>query len=186
MDSTSTTLLDRLRGPDARAAWDHFARLYAPLLLTWAKAWGLHDADAADLAQEVLVKVMAQFPRYARRPGESFRGWLFQLAKNACADFRAARATRPLPGAKGLSDVPAPEPSADDYRAHLARAALAVVRADFAEATWAAFTGLVLEGKPVAEVAAALNLTPNAVFLARHRVLTRLRAELAQLAELLD
>jgi DNA-directed RNA polymerase specialized sigma24 family protein len=74
MDSTSTTLLNELRGPDARAAWDRFARLYAPLLLTWAMAWGLHDADAADCAQEVLVKVMAQFPRYERRPGAPFRG----------------------------------------------------------------------------------------------------------------
>jgi len=186
MDSTSTTLLDRLRGPDARAAWDRFARLYAPLLLTWAKAWGLHDADAADCAQEVLVKVMAQFPRYERRPGAPFRGWLFALAKNACADFRAARATRPLPGPNGLSDVPAPEPSADDYRAQLVRAALAAVRADFAVPTWAAFTGVMLEGKSVAEVTAALNLSPNAVYLARHRVLTRLRAELATLDGLID
>lgn len=178
MDSTSTTLLDRLRGPDARAAWDRFARVYAPLLLAWAKAWGLHDADAADLAQEVLVKVMAQFPRYDPRAGAPFRGWLFAVAKNACADFRAARATRPLPGANGLSDVPAPEPSADDYRAHVVRAALAAIRSDFAEPTWAAFAGLMLDGRPAAEVAAALNTSPNAVYLARHRVLTRLRAEL--------
>jgi RNA polymerase sigma-70 factor (ECF subfamily) len=183
MQATSLTLLDRLRRPDQTEAWNRFAQLYTPLLIVWAKGLGLQDADAADLAQDVLLKVMRQLPVYQRKPGETFRGWLFTIAKNECADFRRRRATRPLPGADGLSGVAEStgELSEADYRAHLVHRALELIRPDFTAETWAAFAGLMLEARPAAEVAAAAGLTPNAVYLARHRVLTRLREELGDL-----
>ena len=186
MQSTSITLLERLRQPGQAEAWNRFAQLYTPLLLTWAKGLGLHDADAADLTQDVLIKVMRLVPAYQRKPGETFRGWLFTVAKNECADFRRRRATRPLPGAAGLSDVAigaSSEGSADDYRIRLVHRALELIRPDFNDATWAAFTGLMLEGRAAPDVAAGLKLSVNVVYLARHRVLTRLREELGELLE---
>ncbi|MBN9119214.1 MAG: sigma-70 family RNA polymerase sigma factor [Planctomycetes bacterium] len=180
MQATSLTLLDRLRQPNPTEAWNQFAQLYTPLLIVWAKGLGLQDADAADLAQDVLLKVMRVLPTYQRKPGEMFRGWLFAVARNEAADFRRRRATRPLPGPDGLSGAAenAPEVSDADYRAHLVHRALELIRPDFGAETWAAFAGLMLENRPAAEVAAATGLTPNAVYLARHRVLTRLREEL--------
>ena len=55
MDSTSVTLLHRLRQPANQAAWQQFVQLYTPLLFYWARKSGLADADAADLVQELLV-----------------------------------------------------------------------------------------------------------------------------------
>ncbi len=69
------------------------------------EAPGLQDADAADLAQEVLVKLMDALPRYTRDTGQSFRGWLYRVTANQCREFRRRVATRALPGADGLSDV---------------------------------------------------------------------------------
>lgn len=183
MHATSLTLLDRLRQPDPSEAWNRFAHLYTPLLILWAKGQGMQEADAADLAQDVLLKVMRVFPAYQRKPGESFRGWLFAVARNECRDFRRRRATRPLPGAAGLSDVieDVPDVSDADYRAHLVHRALELLRPGFSAATWAAFAGLMLEGRAAAEVATATGLTVNAVYMARHHVLTRLRKELADL-----
>lgn len=101
--STSLTLLDQLRAPNADAAWTKFERLYAPLLASWARRHGFHETDAADLAQEVLVKLTKQLPAYERQPGGSFRGWLYRITANTARDLRRNRATRALPTGDGWS-----------------------------------------------------------------------------------
>jgi RNA polymerase sigma-70 factor (ECF subfamily) len=181
MSTTSLTLLDRLRRPDEADAWNRFARLYAPLLVRWAQLQGLHSADAEDLAQIVLVKLLRLLPAYERRDGQTFRGWLFTICRNECRDFRTRRATGPLPGSDGLATVarsPSDDAEETEYRQLLVHRALELIRGDFSALTWDAFTRFVLEGAPAPDVARALGITPNAVYLARNRVLTRLREEL--------
>jgi RNA polymerase sigma-70 factor (ECF subfamily) len=187
MPTTSLTLLDRLRQPGHADAWDRFVRLYTPLLLHWAQRQGLHLADAEDLTQAVLVKVIRLLPSYERRNSQTFRGWLFTICRNECRDFRTRRATRPLPSAEGL-DVAVAPPRADDpdeaeYSRRVVVRALELVRADFTPDVWAAFTGFAFDGRPAAEVAYALNTTANAVYQARYRVLRRLRDELGGLLD---
>lgn len=187
MPTTSLTLLHRLRQPGQTEAWDRFVRLYAPLLVRWAQVQGFHAADTEDLTQSVLLKLLRLLPTYERRDGQAFRGWLFTVCRNECRDFRGRRATRPLPGSDGLADVAGPddpgEPDAVGYRRQLVHRALDVIRTDFTPATWDAFARFVLDGQPAASVAAALGTTTNAVYLARNRVLTRLREELAGLLD---
>ena len=66
-----------------------------------------------------------------------------------------------------------------EYRQHLTNRALRLMQADFQPATWQAFWEQVVVGRPAADVAAELGLTPGAVYAARFRVLDRLRRELA-------
>jgi RNA polymerase sigma factor (sigma-70 family) len=180
--STSLTLLERLRLRDHSDAWSRFVQLYTPLLQKWAKQQGLQEADAADLTQEVLVKLMDELPHYTRGEGQSFRGWLYRVTANQCRDFRRRVATRALPNADGLSDVDEdPQPSdfeEVDYRRSLVNRALELIRAEFKDQTWTAFEQLMIEGRSAADIARDLNTTENAVYLARHRVLTRLRREI--------
>jgi RNA polymerase sigma-70 factor, ECF subfamily len=187
MLTTSPTLLNWLRQTSQPEAWARFNHLYTPLLLAWARRQGFQEADAQDLVQEVLVKLVRELPTYERGEGQSFRGWLFRLTVNQCRDFRRRKATRALPGADGLSGVSADDPVSEleetEYRRLLARRGLEVIRADFSETTFTAFTRVMVEGRSPADVAAELNLSVNAVFLARHRVLTRLRQELDGLLE---
>jgi RNA polymerase sigma-70 factor (ECF subfamily) len=187
MFPTSLTLLDRLRESNQPEAWERFVRLYTPLLLVWARRQGFQETDAEDVVQEVLVKLVRVLPEYQRGEGQSFRSWLFRLTVNQCRDFRRRKATRALPGAGGLSDVRDDSPVAEldeaEYRRLLVRRGMELIRADFGEATWTAFTRVMVEGRGVAEVAAELHITENAVFLARHRVLSRLRQELDGLLE---
>jgi RNA polymerase sigma-70 factor (ECF subfamily) len=175
--ATSLTLLERLRTPDRADAWERFVRLYTPVLHAWARKQGFQTADAADLAQEVLVKLVAELPRYARGAGQSFRGWLFRVTANVCCDFRRRRATRPLPAAAGLSGV-AEEPvefGEAEYRKALVDRGLVAIRGLFEPATWAAFEGLMVHARKAADVAAELGLSRNAVYIAQSRVLARLR-----------
>jgi RNA polymerase sigma-70 factor (ECF subfamily) len=180
--ATSLTLLERLRAPGETDAWNRFARLYAPLLHAWARQQGLQEADAADLTQEVLVKLMAELPRYTRREGDSFRGWLYRVTANQCRDFRRRVATRAMPGAGGLSAVQEDSPLSEfvevEYRRTVVNRALELIRPEFSERTWTAFTQLLIENRSAGEIARDLGVSENAVYLARHRVLTRLRREI--------
>ena len=187
MPTTSLTLLDRLKRPGQPDAWDRFVRLYAPLLLHWSRLQGFHDTDAEDLTQTVLVKLIRLLPGYERRDGQNFRGWLFTICRNECRDFRTRRGTRALPGADGLLTVTAAPrtnaPEEAEYHRMLVHRALELVRPDFTPATWTAFTRFAIDGRSAPEVARELEITPNAVYLARNRVLTRVREELAGLLD---
>jgi RNA polymerase sigma-70 factor (ECF subfamily) len=61
--------------------------------------------------------------------------------------------------------------------------AIELMQADFQPATWKAFWEFVVNGRPAADIARELDLTPNAIYLARGRVLQRLRQELDGLLE---
>ena len=179
---TSLTLLVQLQQRTQPDAWSRFVRLYTPLLRAWAKKQGLRDADADDLTQEVLVKLVDELPRYQREAGQSFRGWLYRVTANRCADFRRRVATRPLPSADGLSAVDTEPPLSDfeevEYRRAVVNRGLELIREEFNERTWAVFSRLMIQGVPATEVAREAGVTENAVYLARHRVLTRLRREI--------
>jgi RNA polymerase sigma-70 factor (ECF subfamily) len=183
---TSLTLLEQVRTPGRADAWNRFVQLYTPLLRGWAKRNGFQDADAADLAQEVLVKLIAELPKYRKGDGQSFRGWLYRVTANQCRDFRRRVATRALPGANGLSNVPdaaLSEFEEGEYRRAVVNRALALIRGEFGAQTWTAFAGLMIEHRPAEDVARGLGVSENAVYLARHRVLTRLRREIDGLLE---
>ena len=73
MDTTSVSLLERLRQPADQQAWERFVRLYTPLLYHWARRLGLSSEDAADLVQDVLARLVAQLPQFTYDPGKRFR-----------------------------------------------------------------------------------------------------------------
>jgi RNA polymerase sigma-70 factor, ECF subfamily len=176
---TSLTLLDRLRQQDQPGAWARFVQLYTPLLRDWAKRQGFQEADVDDLTHEVFLKLMTELPHYTRTEGGSFRGWLFRVTANVCRNFRRRKATRPLPPAKGLSGADAEPPPIEfeesEYRKALVGSGLAAIKDEFEEKTWTAFEQLMIQNRETAEVVAALGMTKNAVYIAKSRIITRLR-----------
>ena len=186
MTTTPASLLEQLRGPVDQAAWTRFVRLYTPLLWAWARRLGLDPADAADLVQDVFVVLVKKLPDFRYDRDKSFRAWLRTVAVNRWRDLRRRR---PLPTAPAGAVVD--QAAADDgdfldeyeYRRRLAARALQLVRGDFEPATWKAFWECTVAGRPVAAVATELGLTANAVYLAKGRVLRRLREELDGLVD---
>src|SRR5436305_10983645 len=81
MESTSSSLLLRLRRPGEQAAWKRFIDLYTPLLHSWACRAALPAQDAADLVQDVFVALVQKLPQFQYQPGKgSFRAWLRPVA----------------------------------------------------------------------------------------------------------
>lgn len=188
MDKTPVSLLERLRQPGEQRAWERFVELYTPLIYHWARRVGLQDQDAADLVQDVLSTAVQKLPQFAYDPGKSFRGWLRAVTLNRWRDNQKVRGKQPLAGDQAaLAAAQSPE-NADafwevEYRQQLVGRALDVMRAEFQPATWQACWQFVVEGKSAAQVAIELGITENAVYLAKGRVLRRLREEMAGLID---
>jgi RNA polymerase sigma-70 factor (ECF subfamily) len=187
VDTTSHSLLERLKLPEDQKAWARFVDLYTPLLFAWARQVGLQGPDAADLVQEVFVLLLQKMPAFTYDRHKGFRSWLRTVTLNRWRDQCRRRAVRP----RELTGGPPPDVAAVaeasfgevEYRQQLVARALELMQAEFQPTTWKACWELVVRGRPAAEVAAELGISENAVHLAKGRVLRRLRKELAGLLD---
>ncbi|HNQ22392.1 MAG TPA: sigma-70 family RNA polymerase sigma factor [Phycisphaerae bacterium] len=178
MNTTRLSLLERVRDLDDASGWAQFDKLYRPLLMLYARRRGLSPADAEEIAQECLEVLVAKIQGFERRL--SFRAWLHRIVDHK-VNQHLARQRRALSlGPEWLEEAPATEPSPAQIweqqwdRTHLFYC-LAALRSDFAPHTLQAFELYVLQGLPVAEIARLLGMTPNQIYVAKSRVMRRLR-----------
>lgn len=192
--TTRASLLIRLRDGHDAEAWRDFVQLYAPVVYGFARKRGLQDADASDLMQEVLRSVAGAVNRLDYDPHRgTFRGWLFTVTRNKLYSFlngqrRHVRGSGDSGAQERLENQAAPdgESSAEwdrEYERRLSRLAMDRIRHEFHESTWRAFWMTAVDGKNPKEVAATLKLSPGAVYVAKSRVLARLRQEVQQLQD---
>ena len=86
--NTSITLMMRLRqAPADPQAWEEFVRRYQPMIRDWCLRRGSKPEDAEDVAQEVLLKLLAAMKTFQYDPARSFRAWLKTVTHNAWHDF---------------------------------------------------------------------------------------------------
>lgn len=182
--SSSTSLIERLQARDEEG-WRRFTVIYGPLVYGWARAAGLGDEDAADVGQEVFQAISTHIAGFRRESaGDSLRGWIWTIARNAIREHFRRRARRPKTVADNealaeLAEVPEPTAN-DDATTRLAQRALDLIRTDFEPRTWQAFWRTAVEGQRAADVGRDLGLSTAAVYMARSRVLSRLRQELGE------
>jgi RNA polymerase sigma-70 factor (ECF subfamily) len=184
-------LLQRLRGEEP-GAWRRLLDLYGPTVQEWCRQAGLSREDAADVAQESFQSVARHIVDFRRdRPGDSFRGWLWTITRHKILDQmrRNQGQVKAVGGSSAqerLLQVPGDNPD-ESYPQQgaalqdLYRRALRLIQTEFEERTWRAFWRLAVEGQLPAEVAGALGMSRGAVYVAKSRVLKRLRDEFAEL-----
>jgi RNA polymerase sigma-70 factor (ECF subfamily) len=188
MLDTSVSLLERLRNQPGDADWNRLVALYAPLIAGWLRGQGVQAGDVDDLTQEVLgvvVRELAHF-RHSDRRG-AFRAWLRTITVHRLRDFWRARQHRPLATgdsdfARNLEQLEDPHSSLarqwdEEHDRHVVRQLLRLIEPLFEPTTLEAFRAIMLDGCRPAEVAARLDISVNAVLLAKSRVLRRLRQE---------
>ena len=193
MSSVSSTLLDQLRSGRPEA-WRRFVHLYGPVIYRWCRRAGLSSEDAADVLQEVFVAVMLHVSRFRRdTPQDSFGGWLTTITRNKVRDLYRRRCGRAearggSTAQRRMAEIPQPtkpdethiQPDAESA-AWLSRHALELIRAEFEPRTWDAFWRTAVDGRPPADVAAELEMSVPAVYMAKSRILRRLRQTMSEL-----
>ena len=191
MELTSLSLIDRLKvaRPEDNE-WGRLQGIYLPLIQRWLRRVPGLATEADDLAQEVFVVVIRELARFERRREGSFRAWLRTITANKAKYYCKQRDRRPaieMACAEGFLDQMVDPASAlarewdREHDEHVMQKLLAAVKGDFGRTTWAAFCRLTLNGQPAAQVAEELGIPENAVFLAKSRVMRRLRREAGDL-----
>lgn len=188
---TRATLLGRLRAdPKDQFAWTEFVEWYGGKIHAWCRGWGLQEADAQEVTQEVFLNLSNRMQEFAYDPNRSFRAWLKTVTHHAWQDYlRKQRRHGRASGGETAFERLAAIPAQDDLTRRLEEAcdqelfkeAAARVRLRVEPRTWTAFELLATEGKSGAEVAAELEMKVATVFVARSKVTRMLREELARL-----
>lgn len=183
---TRPSLLVRIRNCNDHQAWTEFVEIYEPLIYRLARRKGFQDADAAELTQEVFVAVASAIDRWRPDPGRGkFRAWLFRIARNLMINLLVHhRRHPPAAGDTSVGRLLEMQASPDgpesvlfdrEYKRQTFHWAAEQIRDEFRESTWRAFWRTAVDGRPVRQVADELELSPGAVYVARSRVMARLR-----------
>jgi RNA polymerase sigma-70 factor (ECF subfamily) len=186
--ATSESMLADVCSGEA-GGWWRLAGTYSALVYDWAKQAGLQDADAQDVLQEVLLSVYRKVGDFQHKLRvRSFRGWLWTITRRKALDvYRAKpdvyalsansaallRMDRPV-FADGESDADHPETPKPEFLGFLAE--LETIRQEFNPRHWQAFWRTAVEEASAVDVAAELDMTANAVRVAKCRVLERIRS----------
>lgn len=177
---TSLTLLSALKDDvQKHHAWDDFVARYGPRIEGWCRRWGLQEADAHDVTQNVLLQLARQMQSFEYDRRGRFRSWLKTIAWRAWADYLRSVTRNPArPGTPGvlrqLDTVEARDDLMhrldDEANREVLEVAIRRIRARVQENTFEAFRLMTFEQISGADAADRLEMTPGAVFVAKSRV----------------
>src|SRR5262245_606075 len=191
LPTTRASLLTQLRqDPTDQAGWEEFVERYGRHIYRWCRQWHLQDADAEDVTQNILVKLMQKLRDFAYDPSRSFRGWLKTVAFHAWRDFENSRRQAQIGSGDTVVTEQMLSVTARDgllerldeaFDLELLEMAKARVRLRVAPHTWEAFRLVALDGLPPADVAARVDLQVAMVYVAKSKVQKMLQEEIGKL-----
>jgi RNA polymerase sigma-70 factor, ECF subfamily len=183
---TSTLLLRLIAQSAGEDAWRRFYARCEPVLLAVIRRAGFSEHDAQDILQEVMAACLESLrdKRYDPAQGR-LRAWVRGIATNKIHEARRRRArpevqiADPSDATGFLAGVADDHSLPDVFEEEWERAVMAecqaTARRQVDGPTYRAFELYALEDWPVEKVAEHLKLSTNAVYIAKSRVLTRLR-----------
>jgi len=190
--TTRGSLLSRLgKQPGDPCAWGAFVSLYGPAVIRWCRQYGLQESDAADVAQEVLLRFWRHAASFRYDPEKRFRAYLRRMVVSALSDWSEGRKREQvLPSGEASPSLLDGQPAREDLAARIERAfdtevlaaAMAEVERRVKPRTWQAFRMLAIDNLPGREVATRLGMDPRHVYVARSEVQSMIRAVIGQRA----
>jgi RNA polymerase sigma-70 factor, ECF subfamily len=187
VNETRQSLLLRAQTGETNA-WKDLTDLYRPVILGWLNRQGVPARDLEDLCQEVLLSVVKHLPGF-QHSGQrgAFRSWLRTIICSRTADYwRAIDKRAPASGGSGataaLQEIADPDSALnrqwdEEHDRYVLQCLLDLVDEEFEPLTLKAFRRLAIDGVSGAEAAQELGLSVAAVYVAKSRVLQRIRQE---------
>ncbi|MCA9061668.1 MAG: sigma-70 family RNA polymerase sigma factor [Planctomycetaceae bacterium] len=188
---TRDSLIQRLKNPQDAVAWNEFLAIYRPVVIRMARRRGLQHADAEDLAQRVFLSVSKKVSEWEPQSEETrFRNWLGRVSRNAILNALTRVKPDQAPGDGGHDGLLDQLTERNDLSAVLIRetrrqAVLVAAQAlelEFHPDTWSLFHQTAVEGRSVKEVAEATGRSTGAVYVARCRIMQRIRDHVQNLS----
>lgn len=189
---TSLSLIARLQELGDGASWAEFLRIYQPVVYRLARRRGLQEADAQDVVQQVFVSISRSIEDWQGGLTQSpFRAWLTAIARNAILKSLTRRPRDRAAGSSSVMDllhqIPDWDETASEFeietQREIVRRAAEQIRSEFTTETWAIFWQTAIDGVPIADVAHSMRRTPGSVYVARHRVLARLKVAVQKMSQ---
>jgi len=182
---TTTQVLEQLSSPNGGTAWRQLHDHFYAVIVQFAQKLGLSSADAEDAAQETMVTFLESYRKgkYQREKGRLSQ-WLFGVARRTIHDFRKHRPPERQmidkdSGTSFWNKLPNEEVEHHTWTAEwqkmVMERCLQRVRRELKPKTFQAFELYALAQIPVEQVAQRLQMTHNAVYIAKNRVLARLQ-----------
>jgi RNA polymerase sigma-70 factor, ECF subfamily len=187
MNETRQSLLFRAQSGEADA-WTDLTDLYRPLIIGWLNRQGVPAVDLEDLSQDVLLTVVKHLPTFEHSGNRgAFRSWLRTIVCSRTSNYwRATGASTQAIGGSGataaLQQIADPDSDLNrqwdqEHDRYVIRCLLDLIEAEFEPATLRAFRRLAIDGASGAEVAQELGMSVAAVYVAKSRVLLRIRQQ---------
>jgi len=182
--TTSLSLLSRLRRGNQQA-WAEMVQWYLPLVYHWGLQAGLERETAADISQEVFLKVSMKIDQIRRTADSgSFRGWLRVTTRRTIIDWLRGPGQEVLGTGGTTAQELMQQIDMDDSWEGLTAEDEELLdridefRGEFEETTWKAFWLTTFDGLSGEEAAKKLGIKRGAVYQAKSRVMKKLRREL--------
>ncbi|WP_437206771.1 RNA polymerase sigma factor [Planctomicrobium sp. SH664] len=186
---THPSLIVRLSDAQNHDAWCAFISAYEVFLRQFCLRLGVPRQQLPDATQQILLTVLKSVADWkSDGQPESFRRWLQRLARNVVIKFMVQERRHPQ-GTGGSGEIAVTEPSdpralADAERSYdeeLIHWAAAQVRHEFHPSSWEAFWRTAIEQVPVVSVASDLGISPGAIYMARSRIVARIRSRISEI-----
>jgi RNA polymerase sigma-70 factor (ECF subfamily) len=182
---TTTQVLEELQSSNDAPAWQKFCGHFHTVVVNFAKHMGLSVPDAEDAAQETMLAFVKAFRdgKYNRDKGH-LSDWLFGIAKHVILNFRKRQPLEQLMADKTtgtsfwdmIQDDHNIKLSWETEWRHMVLAkCFEQARREFDPKVFKAFELYALTQTAVDKVAQQLEMSRNAVYIAKCRVLSRLR-----------
>lgn len=194
--ATRSSLIARVRNASDVVGWRIFHAQYQRLVFHVCSKAGLRREDAEDVSQEALAAVAKSIAEFTLdRSKGSFRGWLRHITAHKIADFlrkkyREGASRVELPAE--VFDVRAGEATIcdevwdEEWRSYLLRQALEAVEKDASARSMQIFHMSAVQGLSVEQIRETLGLSRTQVYLAKYRVGSLVKKEIARLRKELD
>jgi RNA polymerase sigma-70 factor, ECF subfamily len=188
---TNESLILRVKDPADAAAWSAFLAIYRPVIYRLARSRGLQDADADERVFVSIARSVESWAPAVDRP--PFRAWLYRIAHNEILKAITRRKPDAAAGSSSVQEMLHAVPQHDsdasvelmrEGRMEAFRWASDAIRHEFTAATWTMFWQSTIEEQTVEDVARTHGRSSGAVYLARYRVMKRLKEKIDEVSDI--